>query len=599
MLGITLNRRTKSDKVSIQSKGTVFKAVLFVGFILVLVAWAFWGDDLERKIYGTEPQPGKLGAQIQLSYGRAGGPSHLVIGHVQPNSPAQRSGLKKGDQILGIDGQIISSSEMAAHILQNKQTGDTIKMTVLRDNKSRHIYVHLSAKELRDKVLKIKSLSTGMRVIVMIIFLKLTILLFLFLWRDIENRTWGVLFFAFASLMTGALFRIYTPVDALFAIKFNTISLLLGMYIISIILDQAGFFDYIAFMIYRFAGDDKTKILILFCMITYLFSLLVNNLTTILVIVPMTLNLAAKVRFDPRPVIIGEIISSNLGGASTMVGDFPNMLISSETGIGFNHFIIFMMPICMILFAILLIYLKVKFHDLGDIGGKSLKAQKIIRPKLTQKDRRITRRALFILFHMIFLFSISKSLSLSPSVIALVGGLSLFLFSGMNKILFFEHLNLNDILFFTGLFVIVGGIEASGLLGVITKMIMGLSFGKPWLCSLLLMWLAAVFTAFLSAGPTTALFFPIVLGIGSLPPHHIIWWSLSLGVLAGSCATVIGATAGPVAISLVENFSIRYNFDLKDNNTLTFKQFSRTGVPIMIIFLIISSLYILLLNVAY
>lgn len=87
MLGITLNRRTKSDKVSIQSKGTVFKAVLFVGFILVLVAWAFWGDDLERKIYGTEPQPGKLGAQIQLSYGRAGGPSHLVIGHVLPNSP--------------------------------------------------------------------------------------------------------------------------------------------------------------------------------------------------------------------------------------------------------------------------------------------------------------------------------------------------------------------------------------------------------------------------------------------------------------------------------------------------------------------------------
>ncbi|MBF0257396.1 MAG: hypothetical protein HQK62_00930 [Desulfamplus sp.] len=130
----------------------------------------------------------------------------------------------------------------------------------------------------------------------------------------------------------------------------------------------------------------------------------------------------------------------------------------------------------------------------------------------------------------------------------------------------------------------------------ITRFIMTISMGKPLLCCMVVMWVAAFLTAFLSAGPTTALFFPIVAGIGTMPPHHIIWWSLSLGVLAGSSATVIGATAGPVATTLVENFNLKNSPGMKIRQSFTFRQFSGIGIPIAFIFLIISNIYILLLN---
>ena len=139
----------------------------------------------------------------------------------------------------------------------------------------------------------------------------------------------------------------------------------------------------------------------------------------------------------------------------------------------------------------------------------------------------------------------------------------------------------------------VGSLEACGFLQYISSGISMLSFGKPWLLCLVLMWVAAFLTAFLSAGPATAFFFPIVLGIGITPPHHIIWWALSLGVLAGSSATIVGATAGPVATTLVENFSSRYNLDTKDGSTITYQQFAKIGVPVMFIILAVSSIYVM------
>jgi Na+/H+ antiporter NhaD/arsenite permease-like protein len=275
-----------------------------------------------------------------------------------------------------------------------------------------------------------------------------------------------------------------------------------------------------------------------------------------------------------------------------MVGDFPNMLISSETGIGFNEFIIFMMPICLILLGVLLIFLKLKIGVFAvDDQKKAIRSG--IRPhRFTYRDRKALRRVAFVLCHVIFLFIISQKISLNPSAIALFGGLSLFLFSGIDRRTMVSRAGFNDILFFIGLFMMVGGLEASGLLLYISKGITTLAFGKPWLLCLILMWSAALLTAFLNAGPTTALFFPIVLGFGLMPPQHIIWWALSLGVLAGSSATIFGATAGPVSATLVENYSSQYGLSLSGGNTLTFGQFAKIGVPVMLLFLSVSSVYV-------
>ena len=576
------------------------KAILFLGLIFLLIYWSFWGKALEKKAYGLYPTvyggPGNLGAEI-VAWQPGDGSTVLIVGHVSQDSPAERAGLKPGDQIVGMDGQFVSSVGMATHILRAKSNGGAIRVTISRNGRNQEISVQSDGSQTEAQILKKRArennaLSLTAKVVATVVFLKLAVVMFFLIFKSIANRTTIVLLFAVSVIFMGLLSGIYSPLDAFFSIKFNTISLLIGMGIISIVLDEARFFEFVARKISGFAGKSMLKILIIFCLISFGFSLLVNNLSTILVVVPMTLRLASVMKFDPRPIIIGEIISSNLGGASTMVGDFPNMLISSEAGIGFNEFVIFMMPICLILFGILLMYLRFKVGGIVLTGDAPTIEDDHGSFRFTRKERKALRRAVFVLCHVVFLFTISKRISLNPSAVALFGGLSLFLFSGIDRNRLINRLGMNDILFFVGLFVVVGGIEAVGLLQYISRGITFLSFGKSWLLCLGVMWSAAFLTAFLNAGPTTALFFPVVLGCGLLPPHHIVWWALSLGVLAGSSSTVFGATAGPVSATLVEKFSSVHRWNLPGGNTITNAQFVSIGVPVMFLFLLVSSVYI-------
>lgn len=599
MIG-TIQNRPNVTSAGVLFEGFDLRVILFLGLIGFLLFWSFWGKTLEKRVYG-QPSQGQqsldnLGAEIVVSQS-SGRSSVIIVGRVYPNSPAERAGLKTGDRIVGLDERLISSVDMAKNVIGSKRAGTMLKLTINRNGRNKAIYARfndpwLESQILKNNALKNHSFSTPKQLLVIVVFLKLTALLFYFLYKHTVARSTIVLLFAAAVLFMGMFFKSYSPLDALFAIKFNTVSLLLGMGIISVVLDESGFFGHVAYRVSKFAGENIFRLLIVFCLITYFFSMFVNNLTTILVIVPMTLNLAAILRFDPRPFIIAEIISSNLGGASTMVGDFPNMLIASETGIGFSEFIVFMLPICLILFGILLMYLRLKMGEFPVLGNKETLGNQIRSPRLNQRQRTALRRAIIVLCSIILLFMLTEKTSLDPSAVALFGGLSLFLFSGIDRKKVMSRVGFNDIFFFIGLFVVVGGLEASGLLQYISRGLTVLSFGKPWLLCLILMWSAALFTSFLNAGPTTALFFPIVLGFTLALPHHVMWWSLSLGVLAGSSATIFGATAGPVAASLVENFGSKYKLGLSGGNTITFGQFARVGMPVMLLFLSVSSVYV-------
>ncbi|MFH1491274.1 MAG: SLC13 family permease, partial [Pseudomonadota bacterium] len=598
----TTQKRSLSVSTALGFERLNLRALLFLCVICFLLFWSFWGKDLERRFYGA-PSGFQLldglGADIVFSPGGGHEPM-VMVDQVRPNSQAAFAGLKPGDQIIGVNGQLVSSPEMIRHMMSIRDGNNVLKLTITRNGQSRDIYLRfnetvMETQALKNIALKYQSLSTIKQVFVIAVFLKIVAVLFFLLYKDILNRTALVLLFAAIILFVGNFFRVYTPMDAFFAIKFNTISLLLGMGIISVILDASGFFDRVAVRVSHYAGKSHVRLLIGFCLMTYFFSLLVNNLTTILIIVPMTLKISEILRIDPRPIIIGEVISSNLGGASTMVGDFPNILISSEAGIGFSEFIIYMMPICLILLGILLIYLKLKIGDLPVSKPKVVTAKEIRGPQITRRERWAVRRAVFVLFHVVFLFIISDRISLNPSAVALFGGLSLFLFSGLDRREVLSRIGSNDILFFMGLFVVVGGLEASGLLPYLSLGLAGLSFGKPWALCLVLMWSAALMTAFLNAGPTAALFFPVVMGFNMALPHHVVWWSLSLGVLAGSSATILGATAGPVAGTLLERFGSRTIQGLSGGNVISFGQFARIGVPVMFLFLSVSSVYIVYL----
>ena len=583
-----------------RSNGLSRNGIFFLCVLCFLVFWSFWGRGIEEWVYDQPSLDynfyGNVGATIMVSQAPGNMPVIRIIS-VASNSPAARAGLKPEDRVIGIDGRILSSADMAWHILGSMGTEKTHKWTVEQNGKNRSVYITLNDRSkaagiLRNKALNYSSLSTVKKVIITLLFLKFSIVLFYLLNRKIENRTLIVGLFATKFVLIGSFLGVYNPLDAFFAIKFNTISLLLGMSIITVVLDEAGFFKRVAQKISGYAGESSLRLLICFCLVTYFFSLLVNNLTTILVIVPITLKLAASLRFDPRPFIVGEVIASNLGGASTMVGDFPNMLIASQAGIGFGRFVIFMMPICLILLGLMLLYLKPKIGKFSILKTGKTPQLENPAPGYTRAQRRALRRGLFVLGHVIFLFIISGMISLDPSAVALIGATSLFLFSGLDRRKIMRGVGFNDILFFAGLFVVVGALEASGVLNYISGALETFSLGRPWLLCLVLMWAAALLTAFLNAGPAAALFFPVVMGCAPAPSHDIVWWALSLGILAGSSATIFGATAGPVAVTLLEKFSVVNHLNFQGGNTISFRQFSETGLPLMLIFLSVSSVYV-------
>jgi Na+/H+ antiporter NhaD/arsenite permease-like protein len=209
------------------------------------------------------------------------------------------------------------------------------------------------------------------------------------------------------------------------------------------------------------------------------------------------------------------------------------------------------------------------------------------RPPLMLKNEVLAKRGLIILGALVLGFLLSDLLGIPPVVIAGAGGLAAIFFSGIDKAAVFERLNYKALAFFAALFILVGAAQASGLMDVIGRVITGLSFGNILLQCILVMWLAAVIAAFCNAGPATAIFLPVVLAIQTgASPHNLFWWSLSLGVLAGSCATLTGATAGAISSSMMQEYS---------GQPLSFNSYLKIGLPISLMILLISTVYVVLL----
>jgi len=541
----------------------------------------------------------------------------------------QDSGLKPGDKIIKIDNNRITGLVELEKALPSLAQHRKVSLTFVRDGKE------------KNSVIQVRKISSTQNLSFLPIFFVLLIffLIYYFVYRNRIDRT--ILFVLGAILITvcGYYLKFYNWPMAWESLKskIDIIYFILGMNILTIILDEGGLFGYLAKKIALFTQGDKWKIMLSFCFLTYIFSLVVNNLVTIMVLVPMIFSLSRYLNFDPKPYMIGMIIASNLGGASTMVGDFPNMLIGTETGIAFTKFIVYMMPICLIELFVLLIYVRLSqkqlfvkekktevnvYEELPQLaycdGGNVTNNESLfhrIKKKLKQgmKNPEVVKRGSVILSILVVAFLISDFIHISPALIALMGGLA-GIFLGKVKIgTILERLNYKDILFFSGLFILVGAAEASGLLHWFGEVIVHLSFGNVLVRCLLLMWLAGIVTAFLNAGPSAALFLPLVMNFKMSSPHYLYFWALSLGVLAGSSATLTGATAGSVSSNMLDEFLSTYvrkeknspifankktpvySSNIQDSSSLSFRKYSKIGIPVALIFLIISSAYIALI----
>lgn len=389
----------------------------------------------------------------------------------------------------------------------------------------------------------------------------------------------------------------YTLPMAWEAVYFDTLVLLFGMSLISATLARSGFFDVLAERAVNYAMGSAWLTLVVFSLLTYFVSLFANNLAAMVVILPVTLEHCRVARINPVPLLMAEVVASNLGGASSMVGDFPNMMIASAAHLHFVDFLSGMMVPCLMLLAVMLLFFQWRRPALGITIRPSpgYRPGTLLTAQIT--DPYLHRLGLTVLLLTLLGFLLAEPLGIRPASISLAAGLVLLLVGKFPKATLFDAINGGDILFFLGLFIIVGGLRAAGVLDGVTWFITTLGAGNSAVELLLLMVVAGLVTLFLNAGPSAAFFIPVAGDMAAYIPGPIVWWALSLGVLAGSSAALTGATAGSVSVTYLEK-KVQKHPEMRGYllpaQGLDAWVFLRQGLPIMALFMCVSAVYILL-----
>ena len=403
----------------------------------------------------------------------------------------------------------------------------------------------------------------------------------------------GATFVILIGILTG-LFTASTSFEfAISSIDFNTIGLLLGMMIIVAILGETGVFEYLGVRMSKASKGDMWRLMVMFCIFTATISMFIDNVTTVLLIVPITISIFKTLKISPIPFILAQVLASNVGGTATLVGDPPNILIGSAANIDFSSFIINMGPtVAVSLFASLFIlkfqfrkYLEQKPHNIEDLLSQD--------EKVLIKDRSVLKKSLAVLLGVIFLFVIHGSINIEPSIIALSGAGILMIVAKSRPEHVLRQVDWSTLIFFAGLFIIISGAVKAGTIDVLSSIVLQISGGNPWLLFFMIIWISAIASAFIDNIPFAATMIPLIFAIyntesvaavfGSLAINPL-WWALSLGVGFGGNGTLIGSSAGIVATGLAEI----------NGHRITFNQFLRVGFPFMIASVAVGSIVLLI-----
>jgi Na+/H+ antiporter NhaD/arsenite permease-like protein len=377
-------------------------------------------------------------------------------------------------------------------------------------------------------------------------------------------------------------------------IDFNTIGLLLGMMIIVAILGETGIFHWIAIKASKISKGNLWKLMLILCTFTAVASMLVDNVTIILLMVPVTLSVFRILNVSSIPFIIGQVLASNIGGAATLIGDPPNIIIGSAANIDFISFIANMGPTIAITFAVSLLLLKFFFrkelkmqvHNFGELMNTDEGA--------LIKDKNVLKKSIVVLFSVVSLFAVHSILHLEVSVIALGGAAILLVITRLNVEKVLHEVDWSTLMFFTGLFIIVGVAEQAGLITALSSVAIEITGGNPWLTFLMIIWLSSIASAFVDNIPFTATMIPLIHTLNTNPTivaafsdFNIspLWWALALGADLGGNGTLIGSSAGVVAAGL----SAKYG------HHISFNKWFKIGFPFMIITVAVGTVILTLL----
>lgn len=379
--------------------------------------------------------------------------------------------------------------------------------------------------------------------------------------------------------------------DAMTVVDWNVIFLIMGMMIFMSIMDETNVFKWLAFRLYKTAKGNAWTIAVFLILLTGVTSAFLNDVTAILMLVPLSIQMAAAIGINPLAIVIPEVLASNIGGAATLIGDPPSTIVGSHLGISFGEYLANMAPVALICMAALLVVNWLTYRK--DYARAKSKVSKALTEQLASEARIenhvILRKALVIgVITFTGFFVADKFGGMPPGVVALSGAALLIVWvrPDMHKML--RQVDWTTLLFFIGLFIVVGGMEATGVMEWVASRVILLSANSLDRAAALITWVSGVASAIVANIPFTVAALPVVdiltINITGGLDNRIIYWALILGADLGGNATYLGSAPNIVAVGLLAQAGIR----------LSFARFTKDGVPVTVITLIIATIYLLL-----
>jgi Na+/H+ antiporter NhaD/arsenite permease-like protein len=361
-------------------------------------------------------------------------------------------------------------------------------------------------------------------------------------------------------------------------VDFGTIFLLLGMMIIVNTARGSGLFEYIAIRTTKLAKGSPIRVLVLFALVTALVSAFLDNVTTVLLLTPMLLYVARVMKLNPVPFLVTEIFASNIGGAATLIGDPPNIMIASSAGLTFNEFLIHLGPIMVVNMAILLLMMYLIYGRSMRVNADERTAMVRTLEDLDERaaivDRSLFNKSVIVILFVVLLFFIHNSIGellhvvlpfvdpamgLEPAEVALIGAAILLFWSRQSPEEIFEKIEWPALFFFGGLFVIVGALVETGIISGIAS-VMVENINSTGEAMFIVTWFAAIASAIVDNIPLTAAMIPLIHDLGATMDVYPLWWALALGACLGGNGTAIGASANVVVIGIAEREGFGISF---------------------------------------
>jgi Na+/H+ antiporter NhaD/arsenite permease-like protein len=361
-------------------------------------------------------------------------------------------------------------------------------------------------------------------------------------------------------------------------IDWHVIVLLLAMMLIVAVLKRTGAFEYLAIWAAKRAKGRPFRVMVLLVLVTAVASALLDKLTTVLLVAPVTFLVCERLGVPVAPFLIAEVLASNIGGTATLVGDPPNIIIASRAGLSYNDFLVHLAPLVGLLLVLFLGLCRVLFRSAFAYDPRRAAQIAALDEREAIGDRRLLAVSLVVLTAVTAAFVLHTVLGLEPSVVAIVGGLLLLALSRLDANEVARDVEWPTLVFFAGLFVMVGALVATGVVGEVSRAAVEATEGRLFLASMVLLWGSAALSALVDNIPYVATMSPVVAEMAGATPggadgSQVLWWSLALGADLGGNATAVGASANVVVLGLAERAGTR----------ISFWQFTKYGLVVTVV----------------